>query len=120
MKITSCLHTAILVSDVEKSAQFYQNVLGLTKIERPLKYAGVWYQVGDYQIHLIVHPELENTLKNSEKLGRNPHIALGIDNIDEIKERLERLGYPIQLSASGRAALFTQDPDGNVIEISQV
>lgn len=27
-------------------------------------------------------------------------------------------GYPLQSSASGRAALFTKDPDGNIVELS--
>jgi catechol-2,3-dioxygenase len=29
-------------------------------------------------------------------------------------------GYPVQMSASGRSALFTQDPDGNIVEISEI
>jgi catechol 2,3-dioxygenase-like lactoylglutathione lyase family enzyme len=52
MNITESLHTAILVTDLEKAVNFYENVLGLTRIDRPLQYDGVWYQVGDYQIHL--------------------------------------------------------------------
>jgi catechol-2,3-dioxygenase len=32
---------------------------------------------------------------------------------------LQAHGCPLQMSASGRAACFTQDPDGNVIEINQ-
>ena len=27
---------------------------------------------------------------------------------------------PVQTSASGRPALFTQDPDGNIIELTQI
>lgn len=117
MQITRCLHTAILVSDLEKAEYFYSNILGLSKVDRTLKYAGVWYQVGDYQIHLIVHPDLATELPNQEKWGRNPHIALAVDDLDEAKKRLQTNGYPMQMSASGRAALFTQDPDGNIIEI---
>ncbi|MBR8827093.1 MAG: VOC family protein [Gomphosphaeria aponina SAG 52.96 = DSM 107014] len=120
MQITQCLHTALLVSDLEKAQNFYSNVLGLAKIDRTLNYPGVWYQVGTYQIHLMVHPHLENSLKNEEKWGRNPHIALAVDNLDEAKKRLQTEGYPIQISASARAALFTQDPDGNIIEISKM
>jgi len=119
MQITQCLHTALLISELEKAEAFYTNILGLTKIDRPLKYPGVWYQVGNHQIHLMVHPHLENSLKNEEKWGRNPHIAFSVDNLDAAKERLTSYGYPIQMSASGRPALFTQDPDGNIIEISQ-
>ena len=42
MNITQCLHTAILITDLAKSEQFYSQVLGLEKIERNLKYPGLW------------------------------------------------------------------------------
>lgn len=120
MKITNFLHTAILVSNLEKAEYFYSQVLGLTKIDRSLKYPGVWYQVGDYQIHLIVDSQRKDTISNSEKWGRNPHLALGVTDLEEAKKKLAINGYNFQISASGREALFTQDPDGNVIEITQV
>ncbi|WP_339390979.1 hypothetical protein [Crocosphaera watsonii] len=34
--------------------------------------------------------------------------------------RLEGYGHPVQMSQSGRAACFTKDFDGNVIEINQL
>ncbi|HEY9649903.1 MAG TPA: VOC family protein [Coleofasciculaceae cyanobacterium] len=120
MQITQCLHAAVLVSDLEKAEYFYGKVLGLSKVERSLKYPGAWYQVGDFQIHLIVDPNAAKELQNSEKWGRNPHIALGVANLDEAQECLKAQGYSMQVSASGRAALFIQDPDGNVIELSQL
>ncbi|MDJ0571947.1 MAG: VOC family protein [Pleurocapsa sp. MO_192.B19] len=121
MKITRCLHTAILVSDLDKAEQFYSQVLGLVKSpERSLKYAGLWYQIAEYQLHLIVAPGYVSQVVNQEKWGRNPHLALAVDNVQQVKAHLESKGYPIQMSASGRAALFTQDPDGNIIELSQV
>jgi catechol 2,3-dioxygenase-like lactoylglutathione lyase family enzyme len=121
MQITRFLHTAILVSDLAKAEEFYQNILGLPLAEnRPFKFSGAWYQIGEYQIHLIVHPDFCNQVSNQEKWGRNPHLALATENLAAVKQRLENHGYPLQMSASGRAALFTQDPDSNVIEISQV
>jgi glyoxylase I family protein len=119
MKITKCLHTAILVSNLEKAEHFYSNVLGLSKIDRVLQYPGAWYQIGDYQIHLIARPELAKTIHNTEKWGRNPHFAVAVENLGEAIARLQSQGYPIQMSASGRSACFTQDPDGNIIEIGQ-
>jgi glyoxylase I family protein len=118
MQITRSLHTAILVTDLERSEQFYGKVLGLSKIDRSLKYAGVWYQVGDYQLHLIVAPAVP-TENINEKWGRNPHIAFSVADLDTAKQELLNHNYPIQASASGRAALFIQDPDGNIIELSQ-
>jgi len=119
MQITRCLHTAILVSNLNQAEHFYSKILGLEKIDRILKYPGVWYQIGDYQIHLIVDENLTRMLPNTQKWGRNPHFAIAVDNLGEATARLQSSGYPIQMSASGRAALFTQDPDGNIIEISQ-
>ena len=119
MKITQCLHTAILVANLEKAEDFYGTILQLPKVSRNLKYPGAWYQIGHHQIHLMVHANFTTTLANSEKWGRNPHFALAVDNLEEVKQCLQANGYSFQLSASGRAALFTQDPDGNIIEISQ-
>lgn len=120
MQIKDYLHTAILVADLDRAEQFYGQVLGLTKVDRPLKYPGVWYELGPVQIHLIVDATIERTLQNSEKWGRNPHLALAVENLETAKAHLITHGYEIQLSASGRSALFTQDPDGNVIELTEV
>ena len=120
MAITKYLHTAILVSDLKIAEHFYSHILGLTKVDRQLKFPGVWYQIGDFQIHLIFDETIKIQLTNSAKLGRNPHLAFGVDNLTSIQERLESNGFYIQHSASGRAAFFTQDPDGNVIEINQI
>ncbi|NES81957.1 MAG: glyoxalase [Moorea sp. SIO2B7] len=120
MEINQCLHVAVLVSDLEKAEHFYGNVLGLSRVNRELRFPGAWYQVGQFQIHLMVNPNAKVELKNPEKWGRNPHIALSVVNLDQAKECLNAQGYPIQLSSSGRAALFTKDPDGHIIEISQI
>jgi glyoxylase I family protein len=119
MQITQCLHTAILVSDLEKAEHFYGTILGLPKVERLLKFPGAWYQVEDFQIHLIVDTSIQPKLQNSEKWGRNPHLALSVTDLDAAKTQLLAHACPIQMSASGRMALFTQDPDGNIIELSQ-
>lgn len=118
--ITQCLHTAILVSDLKAAEEFYSKILGLEKVDRTLKYPGIWYQVGAHQIHLILHENLKTELPNQEKWGRNSHIAFAVSNLDEAKKPLETYGYPMQMSSSGRAALFTKDRDGNIIEISQI
>jgi catechol 2,3-dioxygenase-like lactoylglutathione lyase family enzyme len=120
MQITQYLHTAILVTQLEKSEYFYGTVLGLTKVDRLLKYPGVWYQVGAVQVHLIVDLAFTPVLQNPEKMGRNPHLALGVENLEIAQKQLAAYGYATQMSASGRAALFTQDPDGNVIELTEV
>lgn len=119
MQITQCFHAAVLVSDLERAEYFYGNVLGLSKVDRSLKYSGAWYQVGEFQIHLIVASTVKAELQNPEKWGRNPHIAFAVADIDAAKNQILTHKCVMQMSASGRAALFTQDPDGNVIELTQ-
>lgn len=120
MQINQCLHAAILVSDLERAEQFYGNVLGLPKVDRNLKFTGAWYQIGNFQIHLIENRDVAIALWNAAKWGRNQHLAFSVACLDETKQQLLANGCPIQMSASGRAALFTQDPDGNIIELSEV
>lgn len=118
MELKRCLHTAILVSDLAPAEHFYGTVLGLAKVSRELKFPGAWYEVNGYQIHLMVGAVSE--LYNTEKWGRNRHIAFAVADLEAAKQQLLAHDRPIQMSASGRAAIFTQDPDGNVIELSQL
>ncbi|QSV53184.1 MAG: glyoxalase [Dolichospermum sp. UKL201] len=118
MQIIQSLHTAILVTDLERSEYFYSQILGLNKIERPLKYPGVWYQIGNYQLHLIVAPTVP-TDNQQEKWGPNPYIAFAVMDLESIKTELTAKNYPFQVSASGRPAIFIQDSDCNIIELSQ-
>lgn len=120
MKITRCLHAALLVSDLARSEHFYSVVLGLEKIDRVLRFPGAWFEIAGFQIHLMTANPLDNELYNAEKWGRNRHLAFSVANLEAAKEQLMANDCPIQMSASGRAALFTQDPDGNVIELGEV
>jgi glyoxylase I family protein len=120
MAIRAPLHVALNVSDLAQAEAFYGGLLGLEKMERSLSFAGSWYQIGDFQIHLIVAEDWQITPHNPDKWGRNAHVAFAVADLDAVKAALLAAGRPIQVSSSGRAALFTQDPDGNIIELSQV
>jgi glyoxylase I family protein len=118
MQITQSLHAALLISNIEKSQHFYSTVLGMQKIDRDLIFPGIWYQIGNFQIHLILAATIPDAI-DYEKLGRNRHLAFSVANLEAAKQQLIAHNCPVQMSASGRSALFTQDPDGNIIELSQ-
>jgi glyoxylase I family protein len=121
IEVISCLHAAIMVSDLDRSIEFYSNILGLERVDRDLNYPGVWYQIGDFQIHLIEDTNYQrNPNIDLTKSTRNPHIALGIRDIAVSKEQLLAANCVVKMSNSGRAALFTQDPDGNTIELTLI
>lgn len=113
------LHAALLVTDLDRSAQFYGEVLALPLADRPLDFPGLWYQVGPFQIHLMTADSVPYDRINEQKWGRNRHLAFAVADLEALRHRLTTAGYPIQPSSSGRPALFTTDPDGHIIELNQ-
>lgn len=119
MKITAILHATFLSSDLERSKAFYEGLLDLRpSAERPdLGYPGVWYEVAEnQQIHLMLLPNPETGLQRPAHGGRDRHVALAVDDLEELRERLERAAIPHTMSKSGRRALFCRDPDDNALE----
>ncbi len=113
------LHVAVQVSDLEKAETFYTDIIGLQKIERNLTFPGTWYQIGDFQLHLIVSEWAPNPIRE-DKWGRHPHVTFAIADLDATQQTLQAQQIPFQMSSSGRAALFVKDPDGNVVELLSV
>ncbi len=115
-------HVAICVSDVEASREFYGAQLGLPEIDRPdFGFPGAWYEVGALQLHLMQR-ELD---QDSEGIG--PHFALYIptDDFHSEVERLRTGGVAIMREPSQRPndgiwAAFCTDPDGNIIELTDM
>ncbi len=120
MTITQFLHAAVLVQDLERSRHFYGEVLGLSECPRPFDFPGAWYQIGAQQLHIIVSQDYCAEQVDLERWGRNRHVALAVTNLEDCQTQLKAAEVPYQFSHSGRAALFVHDPDGNVIELSQV
>ncbi len=118
--LQSLLHAAINVSDLAAAEHFYGTVLGLEKVNRTLKFPGAWYQLGGFQLHLIVADRDYVQPAPDEKWGRQAHLAFAIADLDAVKQKLAAANVPIQPSSSGRAAIFIHDPDGHVIELGQV
>ena len=119
MKISTLLHATFLVADLERSRAFYEGLLGLSADPaRPdLGFPGVWYEVGPgQQIHLMQLTNPEAGLERPSHGGRDRHVALAIDDFDELLRCLETERIAFSLSKSGRKALFCRDPDGNALE----
>ncbi len=119
MKLVRYLHTALTVNDLERSRHFYGEILGLTPVPRDMAFPGCWYELHGVQIHLIHQPHPPLPLADPDRWGRNPHLALAVTDLTQAAQELLSAGYPVQPSSSGRAAIFTQDPDGHVIELNQ-
>lgn len=119
MAIIAIHHISVVVGDTEIALSFYRGILGLeVDPERPdLGYPGAWLQVGERQIHLLEVSNPDPVTGRPKHGGRDRHLALAVDDLAAIHQRLEQSGFPCTLSRSGRRALFCRDPDGNAVEL---
>ena len=118
MQIKGIHHISLIVADTERALAFYQGLLGLSKAERPeLGFPGAWLAIGGQQIHLLELPNPDPTSGRPEHGGRDRHLAVIVDGLEDLVERLDRHGVPYTRSRSGRAAIFCRDPDGNGVEL---
>ncbi len=114
-------HVSLLVRDTARALDFYTQILGLEPdSSRPdLGFPGAWLKLGEQQLHLLELPNPDPAEGRPEHGGRDRHVALAVDDLGAIRQRLEAAGIPFSLSRSGRAALFCRDPDGNAWELIQ-
>ncbi|KMK97310.1 VOC family protein [Rossellomorea marisflavi] len=115
-------HVSLTVTDLKRSKEFYKDVLCLEEIKRPeFGFPGAWYDIGNQQLHLIVHPTSQTIREEKILSSREGHFALRVDDYDRALTWLKGHGVEIlekPHSKSGFAQIFCQDPDGNLIELN--
>jgi glyoxylase I family protein len=130
MEINTIHHISLPVTDVERAKRFYRETLGLRELERPpFDFPGAWFQLGDDQLHLIVHEG--STLRGAKGLdSRDVHFAVRVRSFRAALQSLEAKGYRedadddlLKMKVSPHATagfpqIYILDPDHNVIEIN--
>jgi catechol 2,3-dioxygenase-like lactoylglutathione lyase family enzyme len=119
MRIERVVETCLYVRDVQRSARWYEDVLGLKRFAgTPPRDA--FLAAGDSALLLF---NAEETLKPADVPAhgaRGPqHVAFGVDDIEAWRARLKEKGVKVSADASwgkGRSLYFT-DPDGHVVEL---
>lgn len=115
-------HASVIVTDLARAKQFYEQVLGLKEIERPaFDFPGAWYAVGEtgHQLHLIVHDG--QTKRNGGIDTRDGHFAIRVVSYEETIAWLAKHGIEHKAkpdSITGFAQIFVLDPDRNIIELN--
>lgn len=119
-------HQALSVTDVERSAHFYETVLGLTPITNRTKIEGIrWFSLGEgKELHLI------SILPGEIKITKAVHFALTTNRFDNFVQYLDAANivysdWPgktktITTRADGIKQIYLQDPDGYWIEVNSV
>lgn len=117
-------HIAVYVSDLDKSASFYQSLLNLVKIEEPFKDGRhVWFTLGAAgQMHLI------KGAKNKTEHDKNEHLCFSVGSITDFIAKLDqqKIDYinwegtakAPTVRVDGVKQIYFQDPDGHWLEVN--
>ena len=116
MRFSQLHHCGVVVQDLERSAAFYRDVLGLTEIAIPSTFpaAGLrvrWFHLGSQHVHILLGSE-------SSPLSQR-HMALQVDDASAARVRLQARNIETEetVPIPGADRFFIRDPDGNQIEI---
>ncbi len=106
-------HITFAVSNLEKSLEFYKELLGLKLVARWPE--GAYLKAGETWIALNLDPECR-----SEPSPDYTHIAFNVspENFPRIKERLENANVQVfQENKSEGESFYFLDPDGHKLEL---
>lgn len=111
-------HVNIRTNDLEGTASFYRDVLGLELGPRPnFSFAGAWlYSEGLALVHLRA-PNAEE----GPGTGAVDHVAFRAPDLDEVVARLRARNIEHRLQALPDGSLrqcFLRDPNGVLIEVT--
>ena len=103
------------VSDIARSADFYEHTLGLTlrSWEGP---GWVEFAVGDTQTVLALRFDSEDP--GADAHFRSGAVAIAVDDVGQAVEELRQQGVDIALGPGEQASCYAAgitDPDGNLI-----
>ncbi len=124
------LHTMIRVKDQDKAIDFYTRHLGMKVLRQreypsgrfTLTFVGYEDDPDAPQIELTYNWDQEADYALGDAWG---HIAVGVEDIYGLCERLEQAGVPVPrkpgpMKHGGRVIAFIRDPDNRAIELIQL
>jgi len=123
-------HVAIIVTELDRSSAFYQQVFGLAPIDRPpFTIPGLWLGVGDLQVHLTVYAK--GSFRTRGVDNDDSHFAFRTEDFEGFVSHAEAMGFradapegdPTRMilkrqGLAGFPQCFICDPDRNIIEVN--
>jgi lactoylglutathione lyase len=117
-------HIAIYVTDIDRSAAFYEQLLELERIPEPFHDGlHIWLRIGPTTSLHIVGGATE-----TEPHNITHHMAFRTDSLTDLLPRLDSANIPyrnfngdarINIRPDGVRQIYFQDPDGYWIEINE-
>ena len=101
---------------LKAARDFYSEILGLDERPRPpvCPGTGIWYAVGDQELHLFSEPTGVAANPDSRR-----HPCFQVDDVNGLRAHLERAGVTTRDhdgEIPGRPRFFAVDPFGNTLE----
>ena len=131
MPITELNHYLLVARDLERTRDFYQNVLGLELAERPdFGFPGYWLKTGD-DICVHLASQEPNDTRDMFLLKKHPRGTAGSGSVDhiaflakdprEVRQRIQKNNVEMHFRSFPDAKLFQiflKDPDDVTIELN--
>ena len=120
------LHTMVRVGDMQRSIDFYTNVMGMQLLrttDRPeQKYSLAFVGYADESQQAVIELTYNYGVKSYELGTGFGHIAVGVDDIYGVCKRVQACGgqvsrEPGPVKGGTTVIAFVQDPDGYKIEL---
>lgn len=123
MPVIDIHHVAIKTADLDRTLDFYNNILGTHTVPRPpFGFPGAWLALGQTMFHIYAGEAAKNRDGIVEQGGGAvDHIALQANDFDEMKKILTRHNLSWRQNKVPSAnlwQLFVRDPSDVIIELN--
>jgi len=121
-------HVALVCGSKENSDKFYEQLLGLTKINSKILPRELSRQIFDLDSELQVINYADDTTRfeifinstESSDVKRIEHVCLEIEDMEAFIKKCHAMEAKIlQIQKGGKLLLFIKDFDGNLFELKQ-
>ena len=120
MSVKAFQHVNTRSADVERTREFYENVIGLRVGDRPpFPFKGYWLYVGETAVLHLVQRAAGDT--HHDGTGNLDHVAFFASGYDAMRQRLVDRGMTFReavVPRDGTRQIFVKDPDGLTIELN--
>jgi len=120
--IISYNHVGLAVKDLQASAKFYREILGLEPVQVPDNLVAIrrWFQIADgQQLHLLLGRK--DPVSNNDRNGAHFSLTIPANSADGVEAFLKekKIEYIRQKRFDGAYQIYVTDPDGYVIELNE-